>query len=148
LSVKLAHTERSRFAFPTRLKPGVPCEGNYGHDCYYDVETDTWRFVDTGLPIEDVLRPCAYCGESEVILRVLIPADLSYNGQMRWACKGVDACIAPIIQALNDGGIYTASCCCGHGKEDGTIYLHDGRILRIVANEPPSRGRSEESEER
>lgn len=28
----------------------------------------------------------------------------------------VDACIAPLIQMLNDYGIETIACCCGHGK--------------------------------
>ena len=67
----------------------------------------------------------------DVLLRVPIPADLSYTGEFRWAEKGIDRCIAPIVKALNDAGIYTANCCCGHGKEDGIILLHDGRILVI-----------------
>lgn len=28
----------------------------------------------------------------------------------------VDACIAPLVQILNDFGIETITCCCGHGK--------------------------------
>lgn len=28
----------------------------------------------------------------------------------------VDACIAPLVQVLNDYGIETIACCCGHGK--------------------------------
>lgn len=27
----------------------------------------------------------------------------------------VDSCIAPIVAALNDGGIPTVGSCCGHG---------------------------------
>jgi hypothetical protein len=68
---------------------------------------------------------------NNILLRVPIPANLSYTKKSRWEEKGIDRCIAPIIQALNDAGIYTASCCCGHGKGDGTIILHDGRILTI-----------------
>jgi len=68
---------------------------------------------------------------TETILYVPMPAHLSYTGAFRWDYKGIDACIAPIVQALNDAGIYTANCCCGHGKEDGSIHLHDGRVLRI-----------------
>ena len=67
----------------------------------------------------------------EVLLSVPIPAHLSHTGELRWDIKGVDACIAPIVKALNDAGIYTASCCCGHGKSDGIILLHDGRALVI-----------------
>lgn len=69
----------------------------------------------------------------EVILRVPIPAILSYTGEFRWDCKGVDACIAPIVAALNDAGIYTSSSCCGHGKSNGIISLHDGRAIEIHA---------------
>lgn len=28
----------------------------------------------------------------------------------------VDACLAPLVQMLNDYGIETIACCCGHGK--------------------------------
>ena len=43
----------------------------------------------------------------------------------------VDKCIADIIQALNDGGIKTVASCCGHGKQEGTIYLRNNMKLRI-----------------
>jgi hypothetical protein len=67
---------------------------------------------------------------------VPMPAELSHTDQFRWAIKGVDACIADIVQALNSAGIYTSNCCCGHGKEPGTIFLHDGRTLTISASKP------------
>jgi hypothetical protein len=69
----------------------------------------------------------------EVNLLVPIPANLSHTGQFRWERKGIDRCIAPIVEALNIAAIYTESCCCGHGKRAGNIVLHDGRILRICA---------------
>ena len=68
---------------------------------------------------------------NEIILMVPIPPSLSHTGKFRWGLKGVDACIAPIVQALNDAGIYTANCCCGHGATDGEIILHNGTILRV-----------------
>jgi len=44
----------------------------------------------------------------------------------------VDECIAPLVAALNDGGIETeAASCCGHGKTRGSIVLKDGRELVI-----------------
>jgi hypothetical protein len=67
----------------------------------------------------------------DVILLVPIPKELSYTSSFRWDWKGIDKCIAPIIKALNDSGIYTSSSCCGHGKDDGIITLHDGRTLII-----------------
>ena len=45
----------------------------------------------------------------------------------------VDACIAPIVQALNSAGIVTLGSCCGHGDADGTLfYERDGRALKIT----------------
>jgi len=44
----------------------------------------------------------------------------------------VDACIAPLIQALNDAGIETVASCCGHGQRPGNIALAGGRELFIV----------------
>lgn len=41
----------------------------------------------------------------------------------------IDACIAPIVKALNEGGVATVASCCGHGKTPGRIDLEDGRIL-------------------
>jgi hypothetical protein len=67
----------------------------------------------------------------EVILRVPIPAYLSHTGELRWDEKGIDRCIAPIVQALNEAGIYTSSSCCGHGERPGNILLHDYRIILI-----------------
>lgn len=68
---------------------------------------------------------------TDTICYVPIPAHLSYTGEERWDYKAVDSCIAPIVNALNNAGIYTSSCCCGHGKSDGIISLQDGRELII-----------------
>ena len=67
----------------------------------------------------------------DVIMLVPIPSYLSCTGEFRWENKAIDFCIASIVDALNVAGIYTAGCCCGHGKEDGSIILHDGRVLII-----------------
>lgn len=70
-----------------------------------------------------------------VLLLVPIPAHLSHTGEFRWDYKAIDACIAPIVEALNNAGIYTANCCCGHGEYVGSILLHDGRELVVIRNE-------------
>jgi hypothetical protein len=70
---------------------------------------------------------------TNTICRVPILAELSYDGKFRWDDKAIDSCIAPLVNALNEAGIYTASCCCGHGEMRGHIWLHDGRILVIVS---------------
>jgi hypothetical protein len=72
---------------------------------------------------------------TEILLFVNIPAEDSYTGEARWDYKPVDLCIAPIVQALNDAGILTAGCCCGHGKGEGSILLQDGRELFIRRRE-------------
>lgn len=52
---------------------------------------------------------------------------MELNGRV-W---GIDSCIAPIVAALNAGGIATLGSCCGHGKSNGDILLADGRVLII-----------------
>lgn len=66
-----------------------------------------------------------------VPLIVPIPAKLSHSGAARVDVKPVDACIAPIVAALNSAGVLTAGSCCGHGKAPGEILLHDGRRVVI-----------------
>ena len=63
---------------------------------------------------------------------VYIPEWLSHTGEARFDIKPIDKCIAPIVRALTNAGIYTVSCCCGHGKTEGWIDLLDGRRLIIV----------------
>jgi hypothetical protein len=73
---------------------------------------------------------------TEVLMEVPIPAHLSHTGEARMAVKGIDACIAPIVAALNAGGIATTGCCCGHGKRAGDILLLDGRTLLVLDFRP------------
>lgn len=68
---------------------------------------------------------------SDVLVRVLVPADLSASGEAYWKLMGIDACLAPLVIALQEGGINMRSSCCGHGKGPAEIVLADGRILRI-----------------
>jgi len=71
---------------------------------------------------------------TSIILRVPIPANCSYTGKFRWDNKPIDFCIAPIVDALNKSGIFTGGSCCGHGKEDGSISLHNGTLIIIKQN--------------
>lgn len=72
------------------------------------------------------------CNWGETVdLSVTVPAHLSHTGSQRVAVKPIDRCIAPIVAALNGGGVLTASSCCGHGRGDGSIILADGRELLI-----------------
>lgn len=57
---------------------------------------------------------------------------LTINGRV----EDIDRCIAPIVRALNEGGVATIASCCGHGHMPGIISLADGRHL-MVAPKPP-----------
>ncbi len=45
----------------------------------------------------------------------------------------VDACIAPLVQAMNDNGMETVASCCGHGNRPGEIILDDGRSVILCS---------------
>lgn len=56
------------------------------------------------------------------------------QGNKAAGIKGVwcDPCLAPLITALNDGGLPTVASCCGHGENPGSVALADGRWLLIL----------------
>lgn len=74
---------------------------------------------------------------NETLVRIKVIARQSHTDQTRWENVGIDSCIAPIVKALQDGGIDMTGSCCGHGKYDGSILLADGRklIIRRDSNE-------------
>jgi hypothetical protein len=51
----------------------------------------------------------------------------------------VDACIQPLVQAINDAGILTLNCCCVHGQRPGWIALADGRHILIAKDHAEKR---------
>ena len=67
-----------------------------------------------------------------VEVRVKIPADLSSTGKVKHRKMKIDACIAPLVEALQQGGIDMRGSCCGHGHSVGEIYLQDGRLLLVL----------------
>lgn len=46
-----------------------------------------------------------------------------------------DPCLAPLVRALNVGGIPTDASCCGHGVAPADIGLADGRWLMVLTYE-------------
>ena len=64
-------------------------------------------------------------------LEITIPAHLSHTGKPYRKVMGIDACIAPIVEALNKAGIETIGSCCGHGKGPGGITLADKREIAV-----------------
>lgn len=56
---------------------------------------------------------------------VKISADLSATGVECWKIKQIDACIAPIVEALQEAGVDMRSSCCGHGRASSEILLQE-----------------------
>lgn len=48
--------------------------------------------------------------------------------------RAIDACIAPLVERLNQAGLSTIASCCGHNKRPASIVLEDGRELVIARN--------------
>lgn len=48
--------------------------------------------------------------------------------------QGIDPCIAPLVEALNNTGFRTVASCCGHGHRPGVISLDDGRELIVATS--------------
>lgn len=65
-------------------------------------------------------------------IKVKIPADLSCSGKEKVKYAQIDSCIAPLVDALQKGGVDMRGSCCGHGKGEGDIHLQDGRVLLIL----------------
>ena len=47
----------------------------------------------------------------------------------------IDFCIADIVSALNAANIETIASCCGHGEQNSSILLADGREIIIKSND-------------
>ena len=89
-----------------------------------------WVYDDTRHSVcVDRPRPCRLCGLACVVV------DL---GGSRGAVE-VDACIAGIVLALNEGGVATVASCCGHGRRPGSIILADGREILVLPDFETSR---------
>ncbi|MBI2624978.1 MAG: hypothetical protein HYW70_01420 [Candidatus Nealsonbacteria bacterium] len=55
----------------------------------------------------------------------------------------IDKCMKNFIKILNESGIKTLACCCGHGKHKETIVIkEDGKIIEYHTKiEIPRKGR-------
>lgn len=71
---------------------------------------------------------------TEVVMEVTIPASDSHTGEAYRKSVGVDSCLATMVKALNDGGIATRACCCGHGHRVPSIALWDGRWIVVLTD--------------
>lgn len=80
-------------------------------------------------------RGCRPCGTYEC--QVPMP--------LRGRRQDVDVCVADIVAALNAAGVVTMASCCGHGEQDGSVALEDGRelIVRMPNDQADHQKRSE-----
>ena len=46
--------------------------------------------------------------------------------------RRMDPCMKPLIEFLNDYGIFTKGCCCGHGKYPMSIIAWDYKLKSYV----------------
>jgi len=105
---------------------------NHGVPIEYNPDTDCWEYTDGVKAVEEA-RPCKRCGRKPVLVKVNVASDLSGTGKKKYREYMIDACIAPIVKALQDAGIDMRGSCCGHGlRPEGEIYLQDGRALVIL----------------
>lgn len=72
---------------------------------------------------------------SNVLVDIPTASERGKHGRKR----GIDECIAPLIDALNRGGIATVASCCGHNTRAGSVVLTDGRELLIFPTFDPGR---------
>lgn len=72
------------------------------------------------------------CSRTRRVL-VTVPKDLAVDGKARRKYVKIDACVAPIIRALQRGGVDMRGSCCGHGKREGHVHLQDGRALLVLS---------------
>ncbi len=90
----------------------------------------TWVYANLRQTLREA-DPCWYCRKKPKPVRVRIPADLSSTGRVKWRICLIDACIAPLVTALQKAGVRMRGSCCGHHLEDGHIDLQDGRVLVV-----------------
>lgn len=64
---------------------------------------------------------CTWGTDKEIILN----RSREFTGRVVIA---VDACIAEDVQRINDLGIWTLGCCCGHGKYFPHVLIHPSAV--------------------
>lgn len=71
-------------------------------------------------------RPCGTHGSAETY-------DAQVTLRLNGRDRGIDPCVAPIVQALYDAGLKPVASCCGHGVKPAEVRLEDGRDVLIVS---------------
>jgi hypothetical protein len=64
---------------------------------------------------------------TNAVVRLAYPIPVSGRTEI-----AVDACLAPLVQLLNNHGVHTTGCCCGHWRGDGSVlFEQDGEQLDL-----------------
>lgn len=85
-----------------------------------------------------VIEMCEW--QNKVRMQVQVPPSVSHTRKWRTDYKKIDACIAPLVRALNShDSITTIESCCGHEDYPGYIALSDGRVLVIAPSKEVAR---------
>jgi hypothetical protein len=85
-------------------------------------EVENAKSYYLGWHIGTIPKKCCDCGSNKCVI------PMSSMDRL----VGVDLCISDIVAALNASNIPTMGMsCCGHGEQDGEIWLRDGRVLII-----------------
>lgn len=79
---------------------------------------------------------CEWGDQVDVLTRIQWPEGGPPQGSISEAYikslpqfKQVDRCLAPLVEVLNNYGIQTIACCCGHGKTPySSIGVHPKNI--------------------
>lgn len=72
---------------------------------------------------------------TDVEINVKVDASLSSSRETKWRTFQIDSCIAPLVKALQEGGVDMLASCCGHEGAPGRIDLVNGRTLLIISRE-------------
>ena len=67
----------------------------------------------------------------ETMVEVPVERDPRGEHGFRWDWRYVDECLATLIEELNAHGLFTRACCCGHGKDDGSVLFWDLEEMKL-----------------
>lgn len=70
-----------------------------------------------------MLDGCLMCRGRSVSIEVLVCSELSHSGRDERKVKPIDACIAPLVAALDAAGVHMLGSCCGHGVRAPSLVL-------------------------
>ena len=71
------------------------------------------------------------CKKGDTTLLEITTLAGDYRGKEKKGKKQIDKCLAPLVKMLNEYGIKTCDCCCGHGKLKNSWIMIDPRNIHF-----------------